>query len=204
MSGGAEIARNECENYGKTSSNVFNQKIDYAPAEVSTRYGISGVKVWISYSQKERGARALRDQKEKRKLFVARSPKSFFGQERLHFQTSSEGTSTASPDAGPVPHHGNTVSDSTDGPVSPVHFESDEMIGGGGGLYLRGTIPKVAYSTLDKAHPFLRFAALLAYPCPVACPSSMPRGGVGSFPKKEWKSDSLTFRQESFTPADAI
>ncbi|KAI3668574.1 hypothetical protein L1987_88409 [Smallanthus sonchifolius] len=39
---GAEIARTECENYGKTSSNVFNQKIDYAPAEVSTRYGISG------------------------------------------------------------------------------------------------------------------------------------------------------------------
>ncbi|KAI3664397.1 hypothetical protein L1987_89857 [Smallanthus sonchifolius] len=40
---GAEIARTECENYGKTSSNVFNQKIDYAPAEVSTRYGISDV-----------------------------------------------------------------------------------------------------------------------------------------------------------------
>lgn len=52
---GAEIARTECGKYGKTSSNVFNQKIDYAPAEVSTRYGISGVKVWISYSQKERG-----------------------------------------------------------------------------------------------------------------------------------------------------
>nr|KAJ0190837.1 hypothetical protein LSAT_V11C800442520 [Lactuca sativa] len=52
---GAEIARTECGKYGKTSSNVFNQKIDYAPAEVSTRYGILGVKVWISYSQKERG-----------------------------------------------------------------------------------------------------------------------------------------------------
>ncbi|KAK1405982.1 hypothetical protein QVD17_42305 [Tagetes erecta] len=47
-----------------------------------------------------------------------------------YIQTSSEGTSTASPDAGPVPHHGNTVSDSTEGPASPVHFESDEMIGG--------------------------------------------------------------------------
>nr|YP_010865146.1 ribosomal protein S3 [Calophyllum soulattri]WGT74027.1 ribosomal protein S3 [Calophyllum soulattri] len=45
---GAKIARTECGNYGKTSRNVFNQKIDYAPAEVSTRYGISGVKVWIS------------------------------------------------------------------------------------------------------------------------------------------------------------
>nr|YP_010593459.1 ribosomal protein S3 [Juncus effusus]WAI96539.1 ribosomal protein S3 [Juncus effusus] len=51
--GGAEIARTECGKYGKTSRNVFNQKIDYAPAEVSTRYGISGVKVWISYSQKK-------------------------------------------------------------------------------------------------------------------------------------------------------
>nr|WRQ16457.1 ribosomal protein S3 [Melia azedarach] len=55
---GAEIARTECGKYGKTSCNVFNQKIDYAPAEVSTRYGISGVKVWISYSQKK-GVRAI-------------------------------------------------------------------------------------------------------------------------------------------------
>ncbi|THG11446.1 hypothetical protein TEA_025672 [Camellia sinensis var. sinensis] len=39
---GAEIARTECGKYGKTSRNVFNQKIDYAPAEVSTRYRISG------------------------------------------------------------------------------------------------------------------------------------------------------------------
>lgn len=53
--GGAEIARTECGKYGKTSCNVFNQKIDYASAEVSTRYGILGVKVWISYSQNQRG-----------------------------------------------------------------------------------------------------------------------------------------------------
>nr|GEX98905.1 ribosomal protein L16, mitochondrial [Tanacetum cinerariifolium] len=33
----------------------FVRKIDYAPTEVSTRYGISGVKVRISYSQKEKG-----------------------------------------------------------------------------------------------------------------------------------------------------
>ena len=52
---GAEIARTECGKYGKTSRNVFNQKIDYAPAEVSTRYGILGVKVWISYSKKKKG-----------------------------------------------------------------------------------------------------------------------------------------------------
>lgn len=49
---GAEIARTECRKYGKTSCNVLDQKIDYASAEVSTRYGILGVKVWISYSQK--------------------------------------------------------------------------------------------------------------------------------------------------------
>jgi len=53
--GGAEIARTECGKYGKTSCNVFNQKLDYASAEVSTRYGILGVKVWISYSQNKRG-----------------------------------------------------------------------------------------------------------------------------------------------------
>nr|ULO25725.1 ribosomal protein S3 [Bougainvillea glabra] len=49
---GAEIARTECRKYGKTSCNVLHKKIDYASAEVSTRYGILGVKVWISYSQK--------------------------------------------------------------------------------------------------------------------------------------------------------
>ncbi|RYR48206.1 hypothetical protein Ahy_A07g034213 [Arachis hypogaea] len=49
---GAEIARTECGKYGKTSRNVFNQKINYASAEVSNRYGILSVKVWISYSKK--------------------------------------------------------------------------------------------------------------------------------------------------------
>nr|YP_010250677.1 ribosomal protein S3 [Nymphaea hybrid cultivar]QTV76333.1 ribosomal protein S3 [Nymphaea hybrid cultivar] len=52
---GAEIARTECGKYGKTSCNVFHQKIDYAPAPVSTRYGISGVKVRISYSHSRKG-----------------------------------------------------------------------------------------------------------------------------------------------------
>nr|ARX11093.1 ribosomal protein S3 [Hydrocharis morsus-ranae] len=46
---GAEISRTECGKYGKTSRNVLEQKIDYAPAEVSTPSGILGVKVWISY-----------------------------------------------------------------------------------------------------------------------------------------------------------
>jgi small subunit ribosomal protein S3 len=49
---GAEIARTECAKYGITSCNVFHQKMDYASAEVSTPYGIIGVKVWISYSPK--------------------------------------------------------------------------------------------------------------------------------------------------------
>jgi len=46
---GAEIARTECREYGKTSCNAFRHKIDYASAKVSTRYGILGVKVWISF-----------------------------------------------------------------------------------------------------------------------------------------------------------
>nr|ACZ95686.1 ribosomal protein S3 [Zamia furfuracea] len=52
---GAEIARTECREYGKTSCNVFHQKIDYAFAKVYTRYGILGVKVWISYSNERKG-----------------------------------------------------------------------------------------------------------------------------------------------------
>ena len=48
-----------------------------------------------------------------------------------YIRTSTEGTSTASADAGPAPH-GNTISDSTEGPASPGLFpyEPDEMIGG--------------------------------------------------------------------------
>nr|QXE44243.1 ribosomal protein S3 [Sciadopitys verticillata]BDC46286.1 ribosomal protein S3 [Sciadopitys verticillata] len=46
---GAEIARTECREYGKTSCNAFCHKIDYAYAKVSTRYGILGVKVWIPF-----------------------------------------------------------------------------------------------------------------------------------------------------------
>lgn len=51
--GGAEIAKVECAKFGKTSRNVFNQKVDYAFAEAATRYGTTGVKVWISYSKKK-------------------------------------------------------------------------------------------------------------------------------------------------------
>jgi hypothetical protein len=48
-----------------------------------------------------------------------------------YIRTSTEGASTASADAGPVPH-GNTVSNSTEGPASPGRFpyEPDELIGG--------------------------------------------------------------------------
>nr|AKJ25858.1 ribosomal protein S3 [Geranium reflexum] len=50
---GKPIASTFCGKYGKTSGNVFNQKIDYAFRKVSTRYGILGVKVWISYTNKK-------------------------------------------------------------------------------------------------------------------------------------------------------
>nr|AKJ25866.1 ribosomal protein S3 [Monsonia emarginata] len=50
---GKPIASTYCGKYGKTSGNVFNQKIDYAFKKVSTRYGILGVKVWISYTNKK-------------------------------------------------------------------------------------------------------------------------------------------------------
>nr|ACZ95640.1 ribosomal protein S3 [Cunninghamia lanceolata] len=46
---GAEIARTECREYGKTSCNTFRHQIDYAYAKVSTRYGILGIKVWIPF-----------------------------------------------------------------------------------------------------------------------------------------------------------
>ena len=51
---GAEIARTECAKYGKISRNVINQKVDYASTEVSTRSGLIGVKVWISYSKRRK------------------------------------------------------------------------------------------------------------------------------------------------------
>jgi len=47
---GAEIAQTECMKEGSTSLHVFSDYIDYARAQTSTRYGILGVKVWISYS----------------------------------------------------------------------------------------------------------------------------------------------------------
>lgn len=48
---GAEIAQTECMKYGSTSLHVFSDYIGYARAETFTRYGILGVKVWISYSK---------------------------------------------------------------------------------------------------------------------------------------------------------
>nr|ACZ95576.1 ribosomal protein S3 [Araucaria heterophylla]AJP33449.1 ribosomal protein S3 [Araucaria heterophylla]QJH91767.1 ribosomal protein S3 [Araucaria heterophylla]QXE43702.1 ribosomal protein S3 [Araucaria cunninghamii] len=46
---GAKIARTEHRKYRKPSCNAFGRKIDYAYAKVFTRYGILGVKVWISF-----------------------------------------------------------------------------------------------------------------------------------------------------------
>nr|YP_009277410.1 ribosomal protein S3 [Ophioglossum californicum]YP_010439828.1 ribosomal protein S3 [Ophioglossum vulgatum]AOH05881.1 ribosomal protein S3 [Ophioglossum californicum]UTD44874.1 ribosomal protein S3 [Ophioglossum vulgatum] len=48
-SNGAEIAQTECIKEGSTSLHVSSDCLDYAEAETSTRYGISGIKVWISY-----------------------------------------------------------------------------------------------------------------------------------------------------------
>ena len=61
-------------------------------------------------------------------LIMGMNPSESWGE---YIRTSTEGASTASADAGPVPH-GNTVSDSTEGPASPVRFpyEPDELIGG--------------------------------------------------------------------------
>jgi hypothetical protein len=55
-----------------------------------------------------------------------------------YLRTSTEGASTASADAGPVPH-GNTISNSTEGPTSPGRFpyEPDELIGGDSVLSIR-------------------------------------------------------------------
>ncbi|MFS7900132.1 hypothetical protein Hanom_Chr00s096674g01801661 [Helianthus anomalus] len=49
-----------------------------------------------------------------------------------YIKTSAKGTSSPSADAGPVPQHGNTISNSTEGPASPGRFpyEPDELIGG--------------------------------------------------------------------------
>uniref|UniRef100_A0A3Q7EW33 Small ribosomal subunit protein uS3 C-terminal domain-containing protein n=1 Tax=Solanum lycopersicum TaxID=4081 RepID=A0A3Q7EW33_SOLLC len=58
---GAEIAITEWGTYGKAFRNVFNKKIDYAPAKVSTRYEILGVKAWISYLKKMGGTCYIRN-----------------------------------------------------------------------------------------------------------------------------------------------
>lgn len=46
---GAEMARKFFLKKGKTSLNVFSQKIDFAQSIAHTKYGIIGVKVWISF-----------------------------------------------------------------------------------------------------------------------------------------------------------
>nr|QKE23853.1 ribosomal protein S3 [Ajuga decumbens]QKE23914.1 ribosomal protein S3 [Ajuga lupulina] len=49
---GVEIAKTECRRFGRTSLNVLNQKIDYAFAQAPTKFGILGIKVWLSYGHK--------------------------------------------------------------------------------------------------------------------------------------------------------
>lgn len=47
--GGAEMARKFFLKKGQTSLNVFSQKIDFAQRIAYTKYGVIGVKVWVSY-----------------------------------------------------------------------------------------------------------------------------------------------------------
>lgn len=47
--GGVEMARRFSFKKGQTSLNVFSQKIDFARAKALTKYGMIGVKVWLSY-----------------------------------------------------------------------------------------------------------------------------------------------------------
>jgi ribosomal protein S3 len=47
--GGVEMARKFSIKKGQTSLNVFSQRIDFAQHQALTRYGILGIKVWISY-----------------------------------------------------------------------------------------------------------------------------------------------------------
>nr|WNR49266.1 ribosomal protein S3 [Acorus tatarinowii] len=53
--GGVEMSRTECGKYGITKCHVFKHQIDYASADIELPYGILGVKVWISYSNKKKG-----------------------------------------------------------------------------------------------------------------------------------------------------
>ena len=46
---GAEMARKFFLKKGQTSLNVFSQKIDFAQRIAQTKYGVIGVKVWVSY-----------------------------------------------------------------------------------------------------------------------------------------------------------
>ena len=47
--GGVEMARKFFFKKGQTSLNVFSNKIDFATSVALTKYGIIGIKVWVSY-----------------------------------------------------------------------------------------------------------------------------------------------------------
>ena len=53
--GGAEIARNEIQRYGKVPLQTFRADIDYGYANARTTYGIIGVKTWIYKGEKPLG-----------------------------------------------------------------------------------------------------------------------------------------------------
>lgn len=52
--GGVEMAKKFFLKKGQTSLNVFSQKIDFAQRTALTKYGIIGIKIWVSHQQKLR------------------------------------------------------------------------------------------------------------------------------------------------------
>ena len=49
---GADKARVETTKYGQTSLHVFAHRIDYHATTASTRKGLLGIKVWMSFKLK--------------------------------------------------------------------------------------------------------------------------------------------------------
>lgn len=47
--GGVEMAKTEVQKWGKSSNNTFSNKVDYDASHAKTKYGVIGVKVWITY-----------------------------------------------------------------------------------------------------------------------------------------------------------
>jgi hypothetical protein len=51
--GGAEMAKNESRQWGKTSLHVFSSEVDYSNQSAYTVYGLIGVKVWVCFKAQD-------------------------------------------------------------------------------------------------------------------------------------------------------